>query len=476
MRVDLGAAGSELYGATEGIFNPRLEQPRELPLVPGRVSVICPTTDDRALFHTQLYGCFAAQNWPDKELVVIDTGAYPSPFLRMKAFEDPRVVYRHFRMMGSSWSVGLKRNLAVHLASGEVVAHFDDDDLYAPCYLDRMLAALASADAVTLSSWFVCDACTGLVAWVSPEDDLRISPDTREGWVLGYGFSHVYRREACVLHPFRHAHFAEDYEFLLELKRAAMSGGHGCGVRTHRDVEGIVLHMQQGTNMSHSHALVEVKSERVQSLQVACLPSFEEQFGFLRGQGLTSPFVSIGEAFRMYLRPTPHQRMAEMRKALQGVGVALRPACQDLGLCEAFPALASCVVRRRDSFIVEPGRFFEAACRFSDEAVLPEDVARVTTAERVALLHLARVLLKRCPARLALAASCEGWLRLQLWNLSHIAIVPLLVQFARHFPRVRLEVHFESEGVMDDPGQSQRELMLHLLAQQRWSSEWDMAA
>ena len=55
--------------------------------------------------------------------------------------------------MGTDWSVGLKRNLAVHLASGEVVVHADDDDLYAPCYISRMLGTLAGADAATLSSW-----------------------------------------------------------------------------------------------------------------------------------------------------------------------------------------------------------------------------------------------------------------------------------------------------------------------------------
>lgn len=30
----------------------------------------------------------------------------------------------------TSWSLGIKRNVAIELAAGEIIAHFDDDDLY----------------------------------------------------------------------------------------------------------------------------------------------------------------------------------------------------------------------------------------------------------------------------------------------------------------------------------------------------------
>lgn len=37
-------------------------------LKPVNVSgVICPTTEERVLYHPQLYNCFAAQSWQDKE-------------------------------------------------------------------------------------------------------------------------------------------------------------------------------------------------------------------------------------------------------------------------------------------------------------------------------------------------------------------------------------------------------------------------
>ncbi len=60
------------------------------------VSVICPTTDRRHVFHPLLYECFCRQVYEPKELVVIDTGSEPSVFLEAKAREDKRIVYRFF--------------------------------------------------------------------------------------------------------------------------------------------------------------------------------------------------------------------------------------------------------------------------------------------------------------------------------------------------------------------------------------------
>lgn len=60
----------------------------------------------------------------------------------------------HWQKMGlepKAWSLGMKRhmaavsrhqelsgNVAIELSCGEIIAHFDDDDLYAPCYLSTM--------------------------------------------------------------------------------------------------------------------------------------------------------------------------------------------------------------------------------------------------------------------------------------------------------------------------------------------------
>eukprot|EP00441_Pelagodinium_beii_P001947 CAMPEP_0197699808 /NCGR_PEP_ID=MMETSP1338-20131121/121107_1 /TAXON_ID=43686 ORGANISM="Pelagodinium beii, Strain RCC1491" /NCGR_SAMPLE_ID=MMETSP1338 /ASSEMBLY_ACC=CAM_ASM_000754 /LENGTH=86 /DNA_ID=CAMNT_0043283337 /DNA_START=36 /DNA_END=293 /DNA_ORIENTATION=+ len=83
----------------------------------------------RQQYHEQLWACFEAQDWPDKELVVVETyESTPSSFLAQKAKEDERFVHVAFqRDRHEDFSVGLKRDMTLHLASGEYVVNFDDD-------------------------------------------------------------------------------------------------------------------------------------------------------------------------------------------------------------------------------------------------------------------------------------------------------------------------------------------------------------
>ena len=60
------------------------------------VSVLSPTTMDRHWSHANLYHCFQQQTWPNKELVVLDTGERPSPFF--SSLTDPRVRYTHLAL------------------------------------------------------------------------------------------------------------------------------------------------------------------------------------------------------------------------------------------------------------------------------------------------------------------------------------------------------------------------------------------
>ena len=67
----------------------------------------------------------------------------PSEYLQKMAREDQRIVYKHFGVPEADWSIGLKRNLACHYASGPVIAHFDDDDMYGASYLEDMVKYMA---------------------------------------------------------------------------------------------------------------------------------------------------------------------------------------------------------------------------------------------------------------------------------------------------------------------------------------------
>lgn len=66
----------DVAGATDFTAKPSKELPWVLPMV----SVICPTTDERRMFHPVLYESFARQHYERKELIVVDTGDVPSQF------------------------------------------------------------------------------------------------------------------------------------------------------------------------------------------------------------------------------------------------------------------------------------------------------------------------------------------------------------------------------------------------------------
>ena len=58
---------------------------------------------------------------------------------------------------GGAGTLGAKRNRLAAEATGDVLAHFDDDDLYAPEYIATMVGAMEreGADFVKLSAWLV---------------------------------------------------------------------------------------------------------------------------------------------------------------------------------------------------------------------------------------------------------------------------------------------------------------------------------
>lgn len=90
------------------------------------VSAIMPTADRRP-FIPRALDCFAAQDHPLRELLVLDDGADSVGDLMPR--DDPRIRYVRLER---PLALGEKRNLACRLASGPLIAHWDDDDWYAP--------------------------------------------------------------------------------------------------------------------------------------------------------------------------------------------------------------------------------------------------------------------------------------------------------------------------------------------------------
>ena len=167
------------------------------------VSCIMPTAD-RGSFVVQALAGFRAQTYPRKELIVIDDGHEQIEDL-LKF--DPDV--RYFRL-GGKLSIGAKRNLACREARGEFIAHWDDDDWYAPWRLDHQLRQLlaSGADMNGLDDVLFIDETRGR-AWE------YTFPRGQGAWV--YGATMCYRRSVWQRQPFLNLNDGEDTRFVRGL-------------------------------------------------------------------------------------------------------------------------------------------------------------------------------------------------------------------------------------------------------------------
>jgi len=134
-----------------------------LPAAPGRpqplVSCLMPTFNRRAHVPAAIER-FLAQDYPSKELLVVDDGTDPVGDL---VPDDPRIRYLS---IPARMTIGAKRNLAAELASGEILANWDDDDWVASWRLSYEVDALlrSDADVVGLSTLLYLEPASGK-AW-----------------------------------------------------------------------------------------------------------------------------------------------------------------------------------------------------------------------------------------------------------------------------------------------------------------------
>ena len=274
--LDAFAMEKTLFYQSGGRWSSQKLQEQRGVAVASRVSVITPTCSERAEFHEQLWICFKAQTWKDKELVVVDSASTPSTFLVALAKEHGNVVYV---WEDNQRSIGCKRNLAILLATGDVIVHFDDDDVYGPRYVEQMVSELRRRQlvALTLSAWYDFDLRLGLCGFVAPEElhevDLlpirsrrmrELGREAVEAAVYGYGFSYVYERSAAMAEPFADRNMCEDVDFFSRLR----DKGSQVGLR--RDEEGICLHVMHGKNTADSmlHRSVSIEKLHVCTLSL----------------------------------------------------------------------------------------------------------------------------------------------------------------------------------------------------------------
>jgi hypothetical protein len=125
-----------------------------------RVACIMPTTASRARWHGRAIGLFLAQDYADAELLVasdIDLALPPHP--RVRVLRLPQM------------PLGERRNRMILETDAELVAHWDDDDWYAPWRLSEQVRSLGGADVSGARELLFWGAAEGLWLYSYPEGE-----------------------------------------------------------------------------------------------------------------------------------------------------------------------------------------------------------------------------------------------------------------------------------------------------------------
>lgn len=104
------------------------------------VSCVMPTRNRRTFVPFAIQ-YFLRQTYAHRELIIVDDGSDPIADL---VPNDERIRYVR---TAKDTTVGLKRNQACELARGDLIAHWDDDDWYAPNRLELQVRALVASGA-----------------------------------------------------------------------------------------------------------------------------------------------------------------------------------------------------------------------------------------------------------------------------------------------------------------------------------------
>lgn len=164
------------------------------------ISCIMPTRNRRS-FVKQAIWYFIRQDYPEKELVIVDDG---EDLVKDLVPTDQRIRYIP---LGRQATIGEKRNIAIEASRGQMIAHWDDDDWSAPDRLSRQKWALESTGAAVVGARHL----------------LHYYLNAGEAWIFQYpnngvpwlaGCTLLYRRAAWQAHPFPPLSSNEDMAFL----------------------------------------------------------------------------------------------------------------------------------------------------------------------------------------------------------------------------------------------------------------------
>ncbi|MDQ6867045.1 MAG: glycosyltransferase [Pseudomonadota bacterium] len=171
------------------------------------VSCIMPTANRRR-FVPEAIRLFLAQDYPEKELVILDDGEDSVADLMPRDLHVRYVRNDHRRQ-----PLGAKRNAACAEARGDIILHWDDDDWYAPSRIRTQVEALERTQA---------DLC-GLdrVYFIDPRNKGAweyVYPAGAAPWI--YGATLCYRKTFWQARPFPEVSVGEDTRFVMAARDA----------------------------------------------------------------------------------------------------------------------------------------------------------------------------------------------------------------------------------------------------------------
>ena len=261
---------------------------------PPVVSVLTPTRAETRHLLPRVLRCLKQQTVSHWEWIILDDSPTPDPTARGWHTDDrpgaPRVRYVHAPV---SRSLGERRNLLVALAGAPYCAHFDDDDLYGPRYLEAMLSQFVDPKIklAKLSSWYLSiegnprvfhwdtAPTVGDIYQVKPSGPVRVDLEPavktslQASARLGFGFSYVFDRGFAELHPFWPKNWGEDTPLPIDaLKADALALVEDSAEDS---LEALAVHVVSPRSTSRSYATREVSEDEITRRLQWALPEME---------------------------------------------------------------------------------------------------------------------------------------------------------------------------------------------------------
>ncbi len=174
------------------------------------VSVIL-TTRDRPRLLSMALTCYQHQTYPRRELVVVDDGImFPADAALVEAAGGLLI------RVDTGTPLGAKLNRGVSEARGDLCQKMDDDDWYAPQFLETMVSALLARSGAV---------CTLVLAFLMPFLFFDVARwEVRQSFDNNLpGATLLFAREDWQERPFRALQQDEDVWFLLDQVRSGLS-------------------------------------------------------------------------------------------------------------------------------------------------------------------------------------------------------------------------------------------------------------